>query len=76
MKHAITLAIATGLAGLAVATPASAYTCSQHYQACLRYNHGPVICGCAKNVCSKKVGAGDAGDKWDSIPGIMACWKK
>jgi hypothetical protein len=55
---------------------AAAYTCGQHYDACLRYNHGPTICGCAKRACTARVGGGDAGLKWDSIPGIKACWRK
>ena len=55
---------------------AAAYTCSQHYDACLRYNHGTTICVCAKRVCTVKVGAGDAGPKWNWIPGVNACWPK
>jgi hypothetical protein len=62
---------------LASATPTSAYTCSQHYQSCLGYGHGPSICGCARSICLKAVGpTGDAQAKWNYIPGINACWKK
>jgi hypothetical protein len=76
MKFLITAALAAGFSGLGLVSTASAYTCEQHYSACLRYNHGPAICGCARAVCKKRVGSGDANDKWDDMPGIRACWKK
>ena len=76
MKLYLTAALALAVSSLALASSAAAYTCDQHYAACLRYNHGPVICGCAKAACKKQVGSGDANDKWDDLPGIKACWRK
>ncbi len=74
MRYLVALLIA-GFCSL-TASPAMAYTCTQHYEACLRYGHGETKCGCARNVCQKRVGSGDAGAKWNGIAGINACFKK
>jgi hypothetical protein len=77
MRQKLILACALTGAAVASTTAASAYTCSQHYQSCLGYGHGPGICGCARSICLKAVGpTGDAQAKWNYIPGINACWKK
>lgn len=68
---------AIAVSAIALATPARAFTCSQHYEACLGYGHSTAICGCARSICLKAVGnKGDAGAKWNGIPGINACFKK
>jgi hypothetical protein len=61
-----------------LAAPAQAYTCSQHYTSCVKtYNNPPAVCSCARSICLKSVGpTGDAGDKWNYIPGINACFKR
>lgn len=64
------------LVSLAFSSTANAYTCSGHYNACLKYGHGVTKCGCAKRVCQKAVGSADAGAKWNGIPGVNACFKK
>jgi hypothetical protein len=77
MKRPLFFACTVAVVALVFAPPASAYTCSEHYQSCLGYGHGPGICGCARSICLKKVGAtGDAQAKWNWIPGINACWKR
>jgi len=64
-------------AAIAFAVPASAYTCAQHYTACLGYGNSTAACSCARSICLKAVGrTGDAGMKWNAIPGINACFKK
>ena len=67
---------AVALTSLALAAPAHAFTCQQHHSACLQYGHGATKCGCARGVCLKAVGSGDAGDKWNGIAGVNACFRK
>ncbi len=76
MKAFLAIASLT-LTAIAFSVPAHAYTCSQHYTACLGYGHSTATCGCARSICLKAVGTkGDAGAKWNGIPGINACFKK
>lgn len=75
MRYLMALLIA-GLVCSLPAVPAVAYTCTQHHEACLRYGNGETKCGCARNVCQKRVGTGDAGAKWNGIAGINACFGK
>ncbi len=76
MKSFIAMATVAAAVMTTVA-PAHAYTCSQHYTACLGYGHSAAVCGCARSICLKAVGSrGDAGAKWNGIPGINACFKK
>jgi hypothetical protein len=76
MKTLIAIA-SLSIAATSLATPASAYTCSQHYTACLGYGNSAATCACARTICLKAVGSrGDAGTKWNGIPGINACFKK
>jgi hypothetical protein len=76
MKITISVLVAGVLAGFAFAAPASAYSCSEHYDACLRYGHSTAVCACARGICRRSVGSGDAGAKWNGIPGINACFRK
>lgn len=77
MKIAFSLVLTAGMAALLPASAARAYTCAQHYEACLGYGNGEVKCACARKVCLKAVGAkGDAGLKWNGIAGINACFRK
>jgi hypothetical protein len=66
------------LAASALAAPAQAYTCSQHYSSCVnQYGNPPAVCACARSICLKSVGPkADAGDKWNHITGINACFKR
>lgn len=71
--------VLAGGAVLAVVSigPAAADTCSTHYTLCVeKYGNAPKVCACAKALCVKKVGSGDAGPKWNWIPGVNACFGK
>jgi hypothetical protein len=76
MRLVMASSFAIVLVNLAAAPPAAAHTCSEHHDACVRYGHGAIKCGCARRVCQKKVGSGDAGPRWNWIAGINACFQK
>jgi hypothetical protein len=76
MKSHMAGLLAAVLASLVLASSASAHTCSEHYAACMRNGHGADKCGCARSVCQRKVGSGDAGQRWNGIPGVNACFRK
>jgi hypothetical protein len=76
MKCYMAAAITAICLSFVVVSPAEAYTCSEHYAACMRYAHGPAKCGCARSICQKKVASGDAGQKWNWIEGINACFRR
>jgi hypothetical protein len=76
-KYCIALGFAFAIAGFIPVSPAMADTCSGHYAACIRYNHGEAKCGCARSVCLKAIGpTKDVSPKWNGIPGINACFAK
>lgn len=76
MRATIGAVIGSAVFAMACSLPARADTCATHYALCVnKYNNAPKVCACARSVCVKKVGSGDAGPKWNWIPGVNACFK-
>lgn len=77
IRRLLAITFTSAFFAISVHSSAFAYTCSQHYTACLGYGNSAAVCSCARSICLKKVGAtGDAQAKWNWIPGINACFKK